>query len=97
MVIYWDLPSGKLTWRTGKLQFLLGKSTISMCHFQQLCNKLPEGKTYTLQLQTPSETVFDMFFWGVNTSSEGIWSTSDMYIHVSAYSDGQRLGDFDIL
>ena len=30
--------------RTGKSPSLIGKSTISMCHFQKLCNKLPEGK-----------------------------------------------------
>ena len=28
-----------------------------------------------LQLQTPSETVFGRVFWGLNTFSEGIWST----------------------
>ena len=33
----------------------------------------------TLQIQTLSETVFDMVFWGVNTSSEGIWSTREIY------------------
>ena len=30
-----------------------------------------------LQLQTPSETVFGAVFLGLNTFSEGIWSTRD--------------------
>ena len=30
-----------------------------------------------LQLQTPSETVFGDDFWGLQTFSEGIWSTRD--------------------
>ena len=34
-------------------------------------------KYHTLQLQTPSETVFGVFFWCLNTFSEGIWSTRD--------------------
>ena len=38
-----DIPCGKLTQRWKNRPFLMGKSTISMCHFQQLCNKLPEG------------------------------------------------------
>jgi hypothetical protein len=29
----------------------------------------------SLQLQTPSETVFGVIFLGLNTFSEGIWST----------------------
>ena len=29
----------------------------------------------SLQLQTPSETVFGLDFWGLNTFSGGIWST----------------------
>ena len=52
-----QIPSGKHTKNYGKLQFLMGKLTISMAifnskllvittingHFQQLGNKLPEG------------------------------------------------------
>ena len=36
---------------------------------------------HSLQLQTPSETVFGVVFWGLNTFSKGIWSTRDSKPH----------------
>ena len=41
-----DVPSGKLTQLWKITIFKFGKTTISMCHVQQLCNKLPEGMDY---------------------------------------------------
>ena len=36
----------------------------------------------SLQLQTLSEIVFGVVVWGLNTLSEGIWSTRDYTIHL---------------
>ena len=46
---------------------------------------------YTLVLQDPSKSVFWAGFYGLNTSSKGIWSTRDtslttVHVHISKYT-----------
>ena len=44
----YPIPSGKRLHNYGKSPFSMGKSIING-HFQWLCNKLPEGKSYILK------------------------------------------------
>jgi hypothetical protein len=52
-----SLPSGKRLHNYGKSQFLMGKSFFPMGHFQQLCNKLPEGNHIYQPLIIHSSTI----------------------------------------
>ena len=47
-------PSGKHTKKYGKSPFSMGKSKVSMCRVQWLCNKLPEGNRCNLLTSLPT-------------------------------------------